>query len=177
MSRLPVSIADSARSHMSRTRLLTGSAPFLVVKSLARLRYSYWMSRALSSRPLASRTRLRPVMSWLTSRMARIALSRVRSRMIAPASIIRSTRSAVPADQVVLVAAVGVARGVGVVLEQVDVAGDALLAQPPVGVDEQPLQDPLPRLVVGDEVQHVVALGRGVLRVAAHVEIEPRSVP
>jgi len=42
------------------------------------------------------RTRLRPVMSWLTSRMARMALSRVRSRMIAPASIIRSTRSVEP---------------------------------------------------------------------------------
>src|SRR5271165_1079659 len=84
---------------------------------------------------------------------------------------------AVPADQVVLVAAVGVARGVGVVLEQVDVPGDALLAQPPVGVDEQPLQDPLPRLVVGHEVEHVVAFGRGVLRVAAHVEVEPRPVP
>ena len=67
-----------------------------MVKSLARFRYSYWMSSADSSRPLASRTRLRPVMSWLTSRIARIALSRVRSRMIAPASIIRSTRSVDP---------------------------------------------------------------------------------
>ena len=59
---------------------------------------------------------------------------------------------AVPADQVVLVAAVGVAGGVGVVLEQVDVAGDALLAQPPLGVDQQALEDPLPRLVVRDQV-------------------------
>src|SRR5208282_1901429 len=224
-SRLPVSIALSARSHMSRTLLLTGSAPVRSVKSLARFRYSYWISSALSSRPFASRIRLRPVMSWLTSRMARMALSRVRSRMIAPASIIRSTRSvdptlskvvvslmlesptitcrrrnrsasacgssrvlmigrdrvvaddtpsqmcsarwltqytaprgvcstfartaddlpgdqerdqdvgqpaelAVPADQVVLMAAVGVARRVRVVLEQVDVTGDALFTQP-----------------------------------------------
>ncbi len=35
-------------------------------------------------------------MSWLTSRMARIGFSSVRSRMIAPASIIRSTRSVEP---------------------------------------------------------------------------------
>jgi hypothetical protein len=68
----------------------------LSVKSFARFRYSYWMSSALSSRPLARRTRLRPVMSWLTSRIARIELSRVRSRIIAPASIMRSTRSVEP---------------------------------------------------------------------------------
>ena len=62
---------------------------------------------------------------------------------------------AVPPDEVVLVAAVGVAGGVGVVLEQVDVAGDALLAQAPLRVDEQALEDPLPRLVVRDEVDGV----------------------
>ena len=83
---------------------------------------------------------------------------------------------AVAADQVVLVAAVGVAGGVGVVLEQVDVTGDALFAQPPLGVDEQALEDPLPRLVVRDEVDDVVALGRGVLGVAADVEVEPGAV-
>src|SRR5215467_1473258 len=133
------------------------------------------MSKALTSRPFASRTLRRPVMSWLTSLMARIGFSSVRSRITVPASTIRSTRSVaptlssmvvslmfesptitcsrrnrsasglqhlartaddlpgdqerdqdvgqpaelpVPADQIVLVAAVGVARGVGVVLEQ-----------------------------------------------------------
>ena len=35
-------------------------------------------------------------MSWLTSRIARIGLSSVRSGMIVPASIIRSTRSVAP---------------------------------------------------------------------------------
>ena len=79
-------------------------------------------------------------------------------------------------DEVVLVAAVGVAGRVGVVLEQVDVAVDALVAQPALGVDEQPLEDPLPRLVVGDQVDDVVALGGGVLRVAADVEVEPGAV-
>ena len=80
------------------------------------------------------------------------------------------------ADEVVLVAAVGVAGGVGVVLEEVDVAGDALLVQARLGVEQQALEDPLPRLVVRDEVDDVVALGRGVLRVAADVEVEPRAV-
>ena len=68
-----------------------------------------------------------------------------------------------PADQVVLVAAVGVAGRVGVVLEQVDLARDALVVEPLLGVEQQPLEDPLPRLVVGDQLADVVALGRGVL--------------
>ena len=63
LSRLPSSIAVSARSHISSTRVLTGSTPFFSVKSLARFRYSHWISRADISRPLASLTRLRPVMS------------------------------------------------------------------------------------------------------------------
>ena len=41
---------------------------------------------------------------------------------------------------------------------------------------EQPLEDPLPRLVVGDQLDDVVALGGGVLRVAADVEVEPGAV-
>ena len=73
-------------------------------------------------------------------------------------------------------AAVGVAGGVGVVLEQVDLAGDALVVQALLGVEQQPLEDPLPRLVVGDQLGDVVALGRGVLRVAADVEVEPGAV-
>ena len=252
--------------------MLTGSSPFLSVKSFARDRYSYWISSALISRPFASRTRLRPVMSWLTSRIARIGLSRVMSLRTTPASTMRSTRSVAPTlssivvslmlesptmtcsrrnlsaspsgsslvlmigrdlvvaddtpsqmcsarwltqytaprgvastfpapqisclvtrngvrmsvsrpsswllrDQVVLVAAVGIARRVGVVLEQVNVPGDAFLAQPLVGVHLQALEDPLPRLVVRDEVKDVVALRCRVLRMAAHVEVEPRSVP
>ncbi len=54
------------------------------------------MSSAVASRPLASLTRRREVMSWLTSRMARIGFSRVRSRKTMPASIIRSTRWVAP---------------------------------------------------------------------------------
>ena len=66
------------------------------MKSRARVRYSYWISSALISRPLASRTLRRPLMSWLTSLIARIGFSSVRSRITVPASTIRSTRSVAP---------------------------------------------------------------------------------
>ncbi len=75
---------------------MVASAPRRSVKSRALDMYSRWMSSALASRPLASRTRRWPVMSWLTSLIARIGFSSVRSRMTVPASIIRSTRSVAP---------------------------------------------------------------------------------
>ncbi len=81
-----------------------------------------------------------------------------------------------PHDQVVLVAAVGVARRVGVVLEQVDVAADALVGQPLLGIDQQVLQDALTGAVVGDQLGQVVAFGGCVLGVAAHIEVQPGSV-
>ncbi len=81
-----------------------------------------------------------------------------------------------PAHQVVLVAAVRVARRVGVVLEEVDLAADALLFESLLCGEEQSLQNPLPRLVVGDDVIQAVTLGCGVLRVAADVEVEPGTV-
>ena len=81
-----------------------------------------------------------------------------------------------PAGQVVLVAAVGVAGRVGVVLEQVDVPADALLPQPGLGPLHQRREDPLPRLVVGDQLGDGVALRGGVLGMAAHVEVEPGPV-
>ena len=81
-----------------------------------------------------------------------------------------------PHDQIVLVAAVGVARRVGVVLEQVDVAADALVGQPLLGVDQQVFQHPLAGAVVGDELHQAVALGGRILRVAPDVEVQPRAV-
>ena len=83
---------------------------------------------------------------------------------------------AVALDEVVLVAAVGVARGVGVVLEEEHLAADPLLAQPLLGAVDEALEDPLPRLVVHHEVRDRVALRRRVLRVAADVEVQPRPV-
>ncbi len=82
----------------------------------------------------------------------------------------------VAADEVVLVAPVGVPGGVGVVLEEQDVARDAVLAQPLLGLMEQVLHDPLARLVVDDELGDVVTLRRGVLGVEARVEVEPGAV-
>jgi hypothetical protein len=79
-------------------------------------------------------------------------------------------------DQVVLVTAVGVARRVGVVLEQVDVTRDALVVQPLLRVDDESFEDALARLVVRDERLEGVALRGGVLGMRADVEIEPRAV-
>ena len=73
-------------------------------------------------------------------------------------------------------AAVGVADRVGVVLEQVDLAADALFAQAGLGPGDELVEDPLPRLVVGHDVGDRVALGGGVLGVAADVEVETGAV-
>ena len=55
------------------------------------------MSSALSSRPFASRTVRRHVMSWLISRIARIGFSRVMSRNTTlGSSSIRSMQAAAP---------------------------------------------------------------------------------
>ena len=45
-----------------------------------------------------------------------------------------------------------------------------------LGAADEALEDALPRLVVDDEVVDRVALGRGVLGVAADVEVEPGAV-
>src|ERR1035437_889599 len=47
-------------------------------------------------------------------------------------------------DQVVLVAAVGVAGRVGVVLEDIDLAGYTLVGYPLLGICDEPLNDALP---------------------------------
>ena len=83
---------------------------------------------------------------------------------------------AVPPYEVVLVTAVGVAGRVGVVLEQIDVARDPLLAEATLGVDQQPFKDPLTRLVVNDEFVDAVTLGRRVLRMTSDIEVQPCPV-
>jgi hypothetical protein len=74
------------------------------------------------------------------------------------------------------VAAVGVSRRIGVVLEQIDVARDSLLVQAAFRVDEQSLQNPLTGLVVRDQLGHVVAFRGGVFRMRTHVEVEAGAV-
>src|SRR5205807_592026 len=61
-------------------------------------------------------------------------------------------------------------------LEEVDDTADAFFPQPLFGARQQALEDALARLVVDDEVLDGVALGRGVLGVAAHVEVETGAV-
>ena len=72
-------------------------------------------------------------------------------------------------------AAVAVPGGVGVVLEQVDVAVHAFVAEALLGTCEELFEDPLPALP-HDEFTHAVTFGRGVLGVAADVEVEPGPV-
>src|SRR5207248_5527876 len=83
---------------------------------------------------------------------------------------------AVALDEVVLVAAIRVAGGVGVVLEQEHRASDALLAEALLGAAHEAFEDALTRLVVHNQVCDRVALGAGVLGVAADVEVEPGAV-
>src|SRR5664279_6591717 len=79
-------------------------------------------------------------------------------------------------DQVVLVAAVGVAGRVGVVLEDVDLAGNTLVTNPLLGVGDKSLDNALSSFVMGDQLSDVVTFGCRVLGVAAHVKIQPGAV-
>ena len=62
-------------------------------------------------------------------------------------------------------AAVAVARRVGVVLEQVDGAADAFVAQPLLGARDKAFEYALPCTVVHDALEDGVALWRRVLGV------------
>src|SRR5215211_5033546 len=73
-------------------------------------------------------------------------------------------------------AAIGVAVTVGVVLEQIDIAGNALARQPVLSVDDEILEDPFARTIVVDELDQIVAFCGRVLRMGADVEVYPRSV-
>ena len=82
----------------------------------------------------------------------------------------------VPPHQEILVAAVRVAQGVRVVLEDVDLAGKTLLAEPLLGGGQARFQEALARLVVQHQVFDVVALRRGILGMAPGVLVEARAV-
>src|SRR5207249_2007544 len=79
-------------------------------------------------------------------------------------------------DQVVLVAAVGIAGRVRVVLEQQDIPGYSVFPKALLGLVKEILHDALAGLVVDHQLGDVVALRRGVLRVEAGVEVEARAV-
>src|SRR5262249_9622189 len=82
----------------------------------------------------------------------------------------------VPTDEIVFVTAVRIARGVRIVLEQENVAGDAVLTEPLLGLVQEILDDALARLVVDDEVRDVVALRSRVLGVEPGVEVQTSAV-
>src|SRR5438093_6156253 len=73
-------------------------------------------------------------------------------------------------------AAVRVAQGVRVVLEDVDLAGKTLFAEPLLGGGQARFQEALARLVMHDQVFDIVALRRGILGMAPGVLIEARAV-
>ena len=71
--------------------------------------------------------------------------------------------------QVILVAPIGISRGIGVVLEQEHLASNAVLGQSLLRPLDQTLQDSLPRPVVSEKVEEIVTFSRGVFRVAPDV--------
>ncbi len=83
----------------------------------------------------------------------------------------RAMKVLVPAHQVVLVAPVGVAGAVGVVLEDEDLSPDPLLLEAILGSAYQSLEDPLPRLVVGNNRFELIAFWRRKLGMGADIEI------
>jgi len=79
-------------------------------------------------------------------------------------------------DEKVLVAAVRVSGRVGVVLEKIDVATNTLLGESRLGVDQQFFEHTLTGTVVIDQLDEAVALGRRVLRVRTHIQVQAGSV-
>jgi hypothetical protein len=74
------------------------------------------------------------------------------------------------------VAPVGVAGVVGVVLERLDLPGDAPLRQAPLGASDEVFDDPFARPVGAHQVAEVVALGCRVFRMEPGVHVEPGPV-
>jgi hypothetical protein len=82
----------------------------------------------------------------------------------------------VPADQVVLMTSIGVSSTVGVVLENEYVAANTFFFETLLGPGHEPFEDPLPCLVMGDDVLDAVAFRCGVLGVRSHVQVEAGPV-
>ena len=73
-------------------------------------------------------------------------------------------------------AAIRITSRVRVVLEQVNVTSNPLLAEPLLSVYEQAFQDSLASFVMNNGLNDVVAFGCGVLRVTANIEVQPGTV-
>ena len=79
-------------------------------------------------------------------------------------------------DEVVLVTAVRVPGRVRVVLERPNPSLDTVFRQPVVGAAHELVDDSLPCTVIGDEIEEVVALRRGVLRVESGVDVHSGAI-
>ena len=70
-----------------------------------------------------------------------------------------------PADEVIFVASIGIAQGVCVVLEQVDLPADSPFRQPRLRVHSHLMQGGFARTVISDELVQRIAFRRGDFRV------------
>ena len=82
----------------------------------------------------------------------------------------------VPAHQKILVTAVGVAERIGVVLEDIDLTGEAFFAQAFLGGRQARFEQALTRLVVDHQIFDVVTLRGGIFGMTPGVLVEPSTV-
>ena len=82
----------------------------------------------------------------------------------------------VAAHQEIFMAAVGIAERVRIVLENVDFPGQTFFPQPFFSRRQTGFKKPLTGFIMDDEIKNVVALGGGILRMAAGVLIKPSAV-
>ncbi len=90
--------------------------------------------------------------------------------------LFESIEIVVTVDAVIFVATVRVARGVSVVLEQIDVTADAFFEQLRLGELDQVLENCFASFVLGNDVTKQVTFGGGVLGMAADVQVQTAAV-
>ncbi len=73
-------------------------------------------------------------------------------------------------------APVGIAERVRIVLENVDFPGQTFFPQPFFSSRQTGFKKPLTGFIVDDEIENVIALGGGILRMAAGVLVKPSAV-
>ncbi len=82
----------------------------------------------------------------------------------------------VAAHEEVFMAPVGIAERIRIVLENVDFPGQTFFPQSFFSSRQTGLKQPLTGFIVDDEIENVVALGGGILRMAAGVLVKPSAV-
>ena len=82
----------------------------------------------------------------------------------------------VAAHEEVFMAPIGVAKRIRIVLENVDFPGEAFFSQSFFRCRQASLEQSLAGFIVDDEIKNVVALGGGILRMAACVLVKSSAV-